>query len=175
MGIRFLSIIFVVFISCSSVPKTIYKDEGLYFKVTDGFRIGKADTWKKNQSTYIPLYCRDKNIYAKFSVIWVPGNSNLDKEIQIYVDGLNSVYESDADNKPVFSEVKSTKFGSNIARQIDYVVANDGPRIGSYTTFHCNNITVIIGQHYTVEGQSIINRCRELIEQTYSCVQNESK
>lgn len=162
-------------ISCSSVPKILYQDKGLNFKVTQDFRIGKADIHKKNQATYIPIYCRDKNIYAKFSIIWIPCRSDLDWEIQNYVDGLNSIYASDAQNKPLYSEVRTTKFGSNEARQIDYIVANDGPRVGSYTVFYCDNLTVIIGQHTTVEGQALIQKCRELIEASYSCVTNQGQ
>jgi hypothetical protein len=104
--------------------------------------------------------------------VWLPCRSDLDWEIQNFVDGLNSVYKSDPDNKPVYSEVRTTKFGTNEARQIDYVVANDGPRIGSYTTFYCNNFTVIIGQHGTAESLAMTNRCRKLIEETYYCIDN---
>src|SRR5688572_20521716 len=102
-------------ISCASVPKTLYQDKGLNFKITQDFRIGRSDTHKKNQATYIPIYGRDKNIYAKFSVVWIPCRSDLDWEIQNYVDGLNSIYKSDPENKPVYSEVKTIKFGANDA------------------------------------------------------------
>jgi hypothetical protein len=161
--------------SCASIPKTLYQDKGLDFKITEDFRLGRSDTYKKNQATYIPIYGRDKNVYAKFSVVWIPCRSDLDWEIQNYVDGLNSIYESDPLNKPVYSEVKTTKFGSNDARQIDYVVANDGPRVGSYTVFYCDNLTVIIGQHSTNEGQAMAQRCREMIESTYSCKQTQAQ
>ena len=167
LGIIYLTII--AFTSCSSIPKTVYKDKGLNFKITEDFRIGKPDFFKKNQATYIPIYIRDKNVYAKFSIVWIPCRSDLDWEIQNYVDGLNSVYNSDSKNKPVYSEIRSTKFGSNDARQIDYVVKTDGPRVGSYTVFFCDNNTVIIGQHSTVDTQAITNKCRELIETTYNC------
>jgi len=170
LGIPFT--ILILNMSCSSVPKTMYQDKGLTFKITKDFRIGKADTFKKNQATYIPILGRDKNVYTKFSVVWLPCRSDLDWEIENYVDGLNSVYKSDTQNKPVYSEVQTIKFGSNSARYIDYVVANDGPRVGSYTVFYCDNFTIIIGQHGIVAGQAMIQRCRELIEATYSCVQN---
>ena len=171
-----VSLVFSFFvISCASVPKAFYQDKGLNFKITQDFRIGRPDTHKKNQATYIPIYCRDKNIYAKFSVVWIPCRSDLDWEIQNYVDGLNSIYKSDPENIPVYSEVKTVKFGPNDARQIDYIVANDGPRIGSYTVFYCDNLTVIIGQHSTTEGQAIIQKCREMIENTYSCKQGEER
>ena len=174
MGIRF-----VVFASPPSyflgkLPKTSYQDKGLNFRITQDFRIGRANTHKKNQATYIPIFGRDKNIYSKFSVVWIPCRSDLDWEIQNYVDGLNSVYSSDTQNKPVYSEVRTTKFGANDARQIDYVVANDGPRIGSYTVFYCDNLTVIIGQHSTVEGKEMTERCREVIEATYSCLEGQA-
>lgn len=169
-----ISLIILTFsISCASVPKTLYQDKGLNFKITPDFRIGRTNTYRKNQATYIPIYSRDKNVYAKFSVVWIPCHSDLDWEIQNYVTGLNSVYESDTLNKPAYSEVRSTKFGQNAARQIDYVVANDGPRVGSYTVFYCDNLTVIIGQHSTVEGQAMTEKCRALIESTYSCVQKQ--
>jgi hypothetical protein len=167
LGILSLTLLF----SCSSVPKTLYQDKGLNFRITQDFRIGRSDTFKKNQATYIPIQGRDKDVYAKFSVVWIPCRSDLDWEIQNYVDGLNSVYASDTQKKPVYSEVRTTKFGSNEARQIDYVVANDGPRVGSYTVFYCDNLTVIIGQHSTAEGQPMIERCRKMIESTYSCGQ----
>jgi hypothetical protein len=67
----------------------------------------------------------------------------------------------------------TAKFGSNDARQIDYVVPNDGPRVGSYTVFYCDNLTVIVGQHCTTKGKAMTQKCRELIEATYSCVQNQ--
>ncbi|MBL0740656.1 hypothetical protein [Chryseolinea lacunae] len=162
-------IFFILAVSCSSVPKTSYQDNGLNFKITPDFRLGRTDTYKKNQATYIPFYGRDKKVYAKFSVVWIPCRSDLDWEVQNYVDGLNSIYKSDAQNKPEYSEVRSTKFGSHDARQIDYVVANDGPRVGSYTVFYCDNLTVIIGQHSTVEGQAMAQNCRATIESTYSC------
>ncbi len=169
-----VSFIILMFIfSCSSVPKTLYQDKGLRFEITQDFRIGKADTHKKNQATYIPIYGRNKNVYAKFSVIWLPCLSDLDWEIQNYVDGLNSVYASDIQMKPEYSAVRTAKFGSNVARQIDYVVQNDGPRVGSYTILHCEGSTVIIGQHCTVDGQALIQRCRESIEASYSCIQNQ--
>jgi hypothetical protein len=167
-----LVILFIVVffgVSCSSVQKTSYQDKGLTFKVTPDFRIGRTDRFKKNQATYIPIYGRDKSVYAKFSVVWIPYHSDLDWEIQNYIVGLNSVYESDTQNRPLYSEVRTTRFGSNDARQIDYTVPNDGPRIGSYTVFHCDSLTIIIGQHCTVEGRALTQRCRELIETTYVC------
>jgi hypothetical protein len=166
-----LSVVLIFVFSCSSVPKALYQDKGLNFKITQAFRIGRSNTYKKNQVTYIPIYSRDKNIYAKFSVVWIPCRSDLDWEIQNYVDGLNSVYASDAQIKPVYSEIRTTKFGLNEAKQIDYVVVDEGPRVGSYTVFYCNNLTVIIGQHSTVDGQVMMQRCREMIEATLSCVQ----
>jgi hypothetical protein len=119
---------------------------------------------------YIKVDRRNKDLYANLSVTWVPGNSDLDKEFQIFVKSLRRVYEPDIQMTPVFSEVKSTKFGSHSARRIDYIVANDGPRIGSYTTFHCDNITVIIGQHYTAESEALTNKCRQQMEDTYYCI-----
>ena len=94
--IGIFSIILINAISCSSIPKTFYQDKGIKFKITEDFRIGKTDFYKKNQSTYIPIYTKDKNVYAKFSVIWIPCRSDLDWEIQNYVDGLNSIYAADA-------------------------------------------------------------------------------
>lgn len=163
----FLTVILIT--SCSSVPKTLYQDNGLNFNIPPDFRIGRADTYKKNQATYIPLYGRNKEVYAKFSVIWIPCHADLDWEIQNYVEGLNSVYASDPENKPQYSEVRRTKFGGNEARQIDYIVPNDGPKVGSYTVFFCGNLTVIIGQHSTIDGQPMAQRCREIIEATYVC------
>lgn len=173
LGILSITVMVIVGASCSSVPKEIYADKGLGFKITPNFRIGRASTYKKNQSTYIPIYIRDKDVYAKFSVVWVPCLSDLDWEIQNYVDGLNSIYESDTQNKPEYGEVRTVKFGSNTAKQIEYVVPNDGPRVGSYTVFHCDGLTVIIGQHSTVEGQAAIQKCREVIEATYFCKSNQ--
>jgi hypothetical protein len=170
MVTRLAIVILVVFTSCAAVPKTIYRDAGLSFKIAEDFRIGKSDTYKKNQATYIPLYLRDKNLYAKFSIIWLPGTWNLDKEIWNYADALKEIYQKeDPVNKPEFGEVKDAMFGSNHARQVEYIVPNDGPRMGSYTTFHCDSITVIIGGHGTPETQALIQRCRKLIEESYSC------
>jgi hypothetical protein len=101
-----LFVLLIFSISCSSVSKTLYQDNGLNFKITQDFRIGRPDTYKKNQATYIPIYTRDKNVYAKFSVVWLPCRSDLDWEIQNYVDGLNSIYASDSQNKPVYSKVR---------------------------------------------------------------------
>lgn len=168
MTARIWLLLVILMFGCSSVPKTLYQDKGLNFKITPEFRIGKANTFKRNQATYIPIYLRDKNVYAKFSVVWIPCRSDLDWEIQNYVDGLNSVYKSES-QKPVYSSVRSTKFGSNDARQIDYVVSDDRPRVGSYTVFYCNNFTVIIGQHSTAEGQPMAERCRKAMESSYSC------
>ena len=161
----------VLFCSCSSVPKTSYQDKGLSFKITQDFRIGKSNTFKKNQATFISINSRDNDVYAKFSVVWLPCHSDLDWEIQNYVNGLNSIYASDMRNNPVYSEVRPTKFGSNEARQIDYIVPKDGPRVGSYTVFYCDNLTVIIGQHSSENAQPMIERCRKMIESTYSCSQ----
>lgn len=162
-------IISLLAISCSSVPKTLYQDKGINFKITEDFRIGRSKTYKANQATYIPIYSRDNRVYAKFSVVWLPCRSDLDWEIQNYVDGLNSVYASDPKNRPVYSEVKTIRFGANDAKRIDYLVTNDGPRIGSYTVFYCNSMTVIIGQHAALQGQATIEKCREMIENTYIC------
>jgi len=170
MTVRIWFLSLTILFACSSVPKTLYEDKGLNFKITPDFRIGKANTFKKNQATYIPIYTRDKDVYAKFSVVWLPCRSDLDWEIQNYVDGLNSVYESEA-QMPIYSDVRSTKFGSNDARQIDYVVSDDGPRVGSYTVFYCDNLTVIIGQHSTAEGLPMSEKCRKIIEGSYSCNQ----
>jgi hypothetical protein len=49
-------------ISCSSVSKILYQDKGLSFKVTSEFKIGRSDTYKKNQSTYVPIEIRDENL-----------------------------------------------------------------------------------------------------------------
>ena len=170
MTVRIWLLPLTLLFACSSVPKSLYQDKGLNFKITPEFRIGKINTFKKNQATYIPIYLKDKDVYAKFSVVWIPCRSDLDWEIQNYVDGLNSVYESEL-QRPVYSKVRSTKFGSNDARQIDYVVSDDGPRVGSYIVFYCDNYTVIIGQHSTAEGQPMAERCRKMIESTYSCRQ----
>ena len=156
--------------SCQTITKTIYEDKGLNFKVTEDFKIVESKTWRQTHATYIKVERRNKDLYANLSVTWVPGNSDLDKELQIFVKSLKRVYEPDIQMTPVFSEIKSTKFGSNSARRIDYIVANDGPRIGSYTTFHCDDITVIIGQHYTAESEAITNKCRQQIEDTYNCI-----
>ncbi len=42
--------------------------------------------------------------------------------------------------------------------------------MGSYTTFHCDSLTVIIGQHFTPESQAMAERCRKVIEETYTCI-----
>lgn len=173
---RFSTFIFIILTSCSSVQKTIYKDAGIYFKITEDFRIGRSDTYKKNQSTSIPLYIRDNDLYGKFTIIWLPGHWNLDKEIRNFTNGLDSAYiKEDPTNKPEYGEIKDAKFGSNSARQIEYIVPNDGPRIGSYTAFHCSNLTVIIGQHSTVESKAIIDRCRKMIEESYYCLVSNAK
>lgn len=145
------------------------------FQITEDFQIVETKTWKHNHATYIKIERRNKDLYANFSVTWLPKKFNLDQELHNFVVALKDVYEGDASNTPVFSEVKSTKFGSNGARRIDYIVANDGPRIGSYTTFYCDSLTIIIGQHFTPESQVMSERCRKLIENTYSCLGQGNK
>ncbi|MBS1507082.1 MAG: hypothetical protein JSS79_10590 [Bacteroidetes bacterium] len=157
-------------ITCQTIPKTNYRDKGLNFKITEDFKIVETKTWKRNHATYIKIERRDKYLYANFSVTWLPKKFNLDKELQNFVVGLKEAYEGDVSNTPIFSEIKSAKFGTNDSRQIYYVVTNDGPRIGSYTTFHCDSLTVIIGQHFTPESQAMTERCRKVIEESYSCV-----
>ena len=164
-----ISLMFILSVACSSIHKTTYTGKGMIFQVTPAFRIGRSDTTRKNQATYVPIYCRE-DVYAKFSVIWVPCLSDLDHELQIYVDGMTSIYANDPVNKPVYSEVRTTKFGNNEARQIDYSVLNDGQRVGSYTVFHCDGFTVIVGQHNSLEGQALANKCRDVIEATYARV-----
>ncbi len=85
----------VFLLSCVSVPKTSYRDKGLSFVITPDFRFGKPSTFKENHATYIPIHLINKNVYAKFSVVWIPCRSDLEWEIRNYVDGLNSVYASD--------------------------------------------------------------------------------
>ncbi len=173
---RFLvfGLIFIL-TACRTIPKTNYQDKGLNFQITEDFKIVETKTWKHNHATYIKIERRNKNLYANFSVTWLPKKFNLDKELQNFVVGLKEVYEGDPSNTPDFSEVKSTKFGTNDSRQIDYVVANDGPRIGSYTTFHCDSLTIIIGQHFTPETQAMADRCRKTIEESYVCVGRGTK
>ncbi|HEY9048978.1 MAG TPA: hypothetical protein VIN08_23925 [Ohtaekwangia sp.] len=165
----------IIFLSsCSSVSKTTYKDAGVYFEITPEFKIGKKTTWKRNHVTYIPIYLKDEEVYAKFSFVWLPTKSDLDWELRNYTDALKSVYKPEELGDLMFSEIKSTNFGAHTARQIDYRKASDGPRVGSYIAFHCDSSTVVIGYHTTVEGMAAINRCRDLMEKTYYCIQNES-
>jgi hypothetical protein len=165
-----LILVLIIVSSCRTIPKTTYQDKGLNFKVTEDFKIVETRTWKHNHATYIKIERRNKELYANFSVTWLPKKFDLDKEIQNFVDGLREAYKDDAQSKPTFSEFKSTKFGANDARQVNYVVTNDGPRIGSYTAFHCDDLTIIIGQHQTAESEAMTNSCRQLIEQTYKCI-----
>jgi hypothetical protein len=170
----FLVLIFI-FTTCRTIPKINYQDKGFGFKITEDFKIVETKTWKHNHATYIKIEGRNKDLYANFSVTWLPKKFDLDKELQNFVVGLKEVYEGDIPNTPVFTEVKSTKFGSNDARQIDYLVANDGPRIGSYTTFYCDSLTIIIGQHFTPESKAMSERCRKIIEETYHCIGQGNK
>jgi hypothetical protein len=156
--------------TCRTIPKTNHQDKGLNFEITEDFKIAGTKRWKHNHATYIKIERRDKDLYANFSVTWLPKRFDLDKELQNFVVGLKEAYEGDVSNTPIFSEVKSAKFGANDSRHVDYVVANDGPRIGSYTTFHCDSLTVIIGQHFTPESQALTERCRKVIEETYTCL-----
>ena len=167
----FSGLVFLVVISCRTIPTTVYQDKGLNFKITEEFKIVKTETWKHNDATYIKIERRNENLYANFSVTWLPKNFDLDKELRVFEETLKEMYEREDTQKiPVFGEVKSIKFASNEARRIDYIVANDGPRLGSYTAFHCDSLTVIIGQHYTPESQVMTDRCRQMIEETYSCI-----
>ncbi len=52
------------------------------FEITEDFRLGRTDFTKKNQATYIPICSRNNDVYAKFSVVWLPGSSNLDWELR---------------------------------------------------------------------------------------------
>lgn len=170
-----LGLIFTIITSCQTIPKTIYEGKGMSFKITEDFKIVETKTWKHNHATYIKIDCRNKDLYANISVSYLPGKHSQDKELQNFTESLKSVYKSDPKNTPEFSEVKFAKFGSNSAKRINYVVANDGPRIGSYTSFHCDNFTVMIGQHYTAESEAMINKCRQLIEETLNCIAKGDK
>jgi len=161
--------------TCRTIPKTTYQDKGLNFKITEDFKIVETKTWRHNGATYIKIERRNKDLYANFSVTWLPKRFNLDKELQNFVVGLKEVYEGDVSNVPIFGEVKWAKFGANDSRQVDYVVANDGPRIGSYSTFYCDSLTVIIGQHFTPGSQAIADRCRKVIQESYTCVGRATK
>ena len=170
----FFGLIFIL-TACRTVPSSSYKDKGLNFKISEDFKIVDTKTWKHNHATYIKIERRNNDLYANFSVSWLPKKCDLDDELQNFVESLKEGYAGDTQNTPVFSEVKLTKFGSNQAKRIDYIVANDGPRIGSYTTFHCDSLTVIIGQHFTPESQAIADRCRKVIEETYMCIEHGTK
>ena len=170
-----IGLLFISVTSCRTIPKTNYNDKGLSFKITEDFKIVETKTWKHNHATYIKIDCRNKDLYANISVSFLPGKHSQDKELQNFTESLTSVYKPDPTNTPEFSEVKLTKFGSNPAKQINYVVANDGPRIGSYTSFHCDNFTVMIGQHYTPESEMMINRCIQVIEETLVCIEKKDK
>jgi hypothetical protein len=158
-----------IIISCQSIPKNIYESKGLNFEVTEDFTITETKTWKHNHATYIKIEPRTKDLYSKISVTWLPKKFDLDKELQNFVESLKEGSVGDLQNTPVFSEVRSTKFGSNEARYIDYVIGN-GRKSGSYTTFHCDSLTVIIGQHYNPESQAMTNRGRQIIEETHNCI-----
>lgn len=147
----------------------MYQDKGLNFKITEDFKIVETKTWKHNNATYIKIERRNRNLYANFSVTWLPKKCELEDELKNFVDGLKDAYAGDSENTPVFSEVKQTNFGLNSAIQVDYVVANDGPRIGSYTTFYCDSLTVIIGQHHTPDSKIMTTKCRQLIEESFIC------
>ncbi len=165
----FFGLIFIL-TTCRTIPKTSYQDKGLNFKITEDFKIVETKIWNHNHATYIKIDIRSKDLYANFSVTWLPKKCYLDDELKNFVESLKDTYADDNQNTPVFSEVKLTKFGKNDAKQIDYVVANDGPRIGSYTAYYCDSLTVIIGQHFTPESQVMADRCRKSIEETYVCV-----
>jgi hypothetical protein len=167
--IVFFGLIFLIVASCRTIPQTTYNDKGLNFKITEEFKITETKTWEHNNATYIKIERRNKNLYANFSVTWLPKKCALDDELKNFMETLKESYAGDSENTPVFSEVKPTKFGVNSAIQIDYVVANDGPRIGSYTAFYCDSLTVIIGQHHTPESKTMTTKCRQIIEDTFIC------
>lgn len=173
--ILFFGLIVLIVVSCRTIPQTTYNDKGLDFKITDDFKITETKTWKHNNATYIKIDRRDKNLYANLSVTWLPKKCDLDDELKNFVETLKEVYADDNQNTPTFSEVKSTKFGQSSAIQIDYVVANDGPRIGSYTAFYCDSLTVIVGQHQTPDSKTMTNKCRQFIEDTFICVGQVNK
>jgi hypothetical protein len=167
---RIGGLVLLVCMSCASIPRTTYQDRGFHFEITNDFKVGRSKFHKKNQSTYIPIYFRSDDLYAKISVVWLPGACNLDWELGNYTEGLTSVYKgSDSASKPQYSEYKTVKFGENDARRVDYIVPNDGPRVGSYIAFRCDSISVIIGIHSVVESKAQVDRCVELIEKTYRC------
>lgn len=159
-------------LTCRTIPSTSYQGEGLNFKITEDFKIVETKTWKHNHATYIKIDCRSNDLYANLSVSYLPGIHSQDKELENFTESLTSVYKPDPTKTPQFDAPKRTKFGSYSAKQVNYVVANDGPRIGSYTSFHCGNFTVMIGQHYTPESEVMILKCRQVIEQTLTCVGN---
>ena len=104
--------------TCRTIPKTNYQDKGLNFKITEDFKIVETKTWKHNHARYIKIERRNKDLYANFSVTWLPKKFNLDKELQNFVVGLKEVYAGDVSKTPVFGEVKSAKFGANDSRQM---------------------------------------------------------
>lgn len=171
----FFGFILLIVVSCRTIPQVTYNDKGLNFKITEEFKIVETKTWKHNNATYIKIERRNKNLYANFSVTWLPTKCDLGDELENFVETLQAAYAGDGQNTPVFSEVKATTFGSNSAIQIDYVVANDGPRIGSYTALHCDSLTIIIGQHHTPDSEAMTTKCRQFIEETYSCVRPINK
>jgi len=168
-GLLLIGLIFTL-ATCRTIPKTNYQDAALSFKITEDFRIVETKTWKHNQATYIKIDRRNKDLYANFSVTWLPKKCDLEDELRNFVETLKEAYADDNHSTPVFTEVRVTKFGESDAKQVDYVVANDGPRIGSYTTYYCDGLTIIIGQHFTPESQAMADRCRKTIEETSVCV-----
>ena len=165
----FFGLIFIL-TTCRTIPKSVYQDKGVNFKITEDFKIVETKTWKHNNATYIKIERRDKNLYANFSVTWLPKKCDLDDELKNFMTSLKEAYPGDSENTPVFSEVKPTKFGLNSAIQVDYLVANDGPRVGSYTAFYCDSLSVIIGQHHIPDSKTMTTKCRQLIEDSFTCL-----
>ena len=155
-------------VSCKTVQKTSYEHEKLSFRITDNYKIVKANTLKRNKATYIRMNYQDTSWYEYISVTWLPKKYDLDKELQNFVDQRIKVYEDDKAGGAVFGEVSHVKFASNEAIRRNYFVDNQG-QSGSYIAFHCKELTVIIGRHFTRQSEDASTQCLKIIEETISC------
>jgi hypothetical protein len=111
---------------------------------------------------------KESTVDEYISLTWLPGNIDLEGEIANFIDSRISIYENDPNGQPVFGKPFSTTFASNEAQRVDYTIPHEG-KFGSYIAFHCESVTVILGQHYTTASEADSKKCLQTIEESLKC------
>lgn len=167
---NFLRLFFVILIlasSCAPIPQDHYEHERLSFKISEQFFIRRPKTDKHTNATEIKVVHKDLKLFANITVKWMPGEQDLDKELQKVIDRLKEDY-TNPNYEAAFGLKMDGKFASHQTRRFDYFINNDA-RKGSYQAFHCNGLTVIVGEHYFRESEQSVKECIKVIEDTFTC------